>query len=1191
MYLKRIDIKGFKSFADNTEIILNPGINIVVGPNGCGKSNVVDAIRWVLGEANVRHLRGQKSDDVIFNGSDRKRALGMATVEMTLDNHDHLLPLDFSDVTLGRKIYRTGESEFYINKTLVRMKDVLDLFMGTGLGKKGYSIIGQGELEQVLNGQPLDRRLILEEAAGIIKYRQQRDEVKKRLNNTASDLLRLNDIMEELRQRKNEVFKKAEKARLFMKMSKECQEQEKKVLSYELNKIGKDIGQKKVALVTKLDEQKNLTGQFEKMEIRLSEEELALNSQQSIAIQLREEKHALDSAIGSHHGNIRLSEERIRNNQERISLARDDENKYSGLLGNIDRDLELSRVDCEAERGKYLEKIELWEKLQLEVRQMEEDLGDYYKNFETKKAEVFDKIKQETQVKNELSQNEELFKKSRERNERLSIHKEELADKIKNHRQNRIDLEEEKNILESYIEKSEAIIAGLAEQKKQKTEFWQKAEEQYKELIQKSIKIDNSLLSLKDMQKRLVGYSPAVKIIFNSAKQGSLQGVLGLMGEIIDVPQGMELAIDTAAGSGLQNIVVEKVGHAKTAIEFLKRQGQGRVTFLPLDILKVSSVPGPVLRDIAGIEGVLGLAANLVKYDKAFEKAVEYLLGRVLLVKDMEKGIKVFKNLNYPLRIVSLEGELINVSGAISGGTSNSAGNSPLQRRGEEKKLLKLQHENKLACDENRAVAEAISKEIQEIDKEYNSNRDIMREYQFRHDLLCKQISALDNDLVSWQEEKENYLRQLDKLNREGTELELIIANLQQEQSQMQRAGEIVSAELEKLKENIELGKRDFEVHKERLASFTDQLEMKKKELENIDKNIGQFQQVKNSYLESHRQAGELKARLQEENSNELLKIAHSKNEAEILQQELKRVMQESGIADSAQQLHRSNIENLRSEMIPARQELLQRENYIRSTEVNLARLEAEMEAINDKWQDKFGDQTEQEGSEIFSAAEIRDYRSRIAELQQELETLGSVDLEAIHEHEEINQRFEFMQQQFTDLSEARESLDALLKETEKIMLKNFANFMILAAKSFHKTFAEIFGGGEALLKLETDADRLEAGVNIEVKMPGKKTQPLNLLSGGERALTCIAFIFSLLRLRPAPFCLLDEIDASLDETNLFRFSNFVKSMSDDIQFIVITHRQATIEAGENIYGVTMPEEGISSVFSINMVEAESLAG
>ncbi|MEN6350117.1 MAG: AAA family ATPase [Syntrophomonas sp.] len=484
MYLKRMDIKGFKSFADNTEISFFPGINIVVGPNGCGKSNIVDAIRWVLGEANVRHLRGQKSEDIIFNGSDKKKALGMAAVEMTLDNSDNILPLDFNEITLGRKFFRSGESEFYMNKSRVRMRDIGELFTGTGLGKKGYSIISQGELEQVLNGQPLDRRLIIEEAAGIIKYRQQRDEVNKRLANTAGDLLRLNDILEELRQRRTEVVRKAEKAHLFLQVNGECQELERKVLQYELGKGSRDLEQKRNDLLARQDVLEALTLRFADQETMLLEEEEAYSRQQNILTGLREDKHGIESRLNSVHGEIRLSEERVKNKRERVSLAEIDESKYSAMMEKIEKDLEVSRQDLEAEQSKYREKLDSCEALRAEVQDMQLNIENYNGNFESKKAEVFDKIKQESQVKNELNEVQEKLRKSGERKERLNIHIEDLADKIKKHQFSRGDLEKEKREKGLEIERMQATLAELCQEKNQLGPRLQEVEQKHRELEQ-----------------------------------------------------------------------------------------------------------------------------------------------------------------------------------------------------------------------------------------------------------------------------------------------------------------------------------------------------------------------------------------------------------------------------------------------------------------------------------------------------------------------------------------------------------------------------------------------------------------------------------------------------------------------------------------------------------------------------------
>lgn len=1190
MYLKRIDIKGFKSFADTTEISLFPGVNIVVGPNGCGKSNIVDAIRWVLGEANVRHLRGQKSEDIIFNGSDKKRALGMAAVEMTLDNSDNFLPLDFNEITLGRKFFRSGESEFYMNKSRVRMRDIAELFTGTGLGKKGYSIISQGELEQVLNGQPLDRRLIIEEAAGIIKYRQQRDEVNKRLSATAHDLLRLNDILEELRQRKGELLKKAEKAQLFLQINGNYQDLERKVIQYELSKNKQDLEQKHNEILDRQDVLKGLSLQLANSETTLLQEEERLTYKQNLLTRLREDIHGVESRRNAVEGEIKLSEERIKNRRERISLAEIDGKKYSGMLENIARDLKSSQQGLDAEEGIYQEKLAAYKALHAEVEAMELNIENYHKNFESKKSEVFDTIKQESQVKNQLIETEEMLRKSRDRKERLNIHIEDLAEKIKKQRQNRIELEQEKKRESIAIEKIKLELDGLQAEKSKLDQISQEIEQKYRELEQKSIKTDNSILSLRDMQKRMVGYSPGVKLILNSAGQSRLPGIIGLMGELIDVPPGMELAVDMAAGSGLQNIVVEREEHARAAIEFLKRQGQGRVTFLPLDILKVARIPPAIMEELPRLEGVLGRGSQLVKFEKRFEKAVEYLLGRVLVVQNLEKGIKVFKTLNYPLRIVSLEGELINVSGAMTGGSGSSSGNSPLQRRGEEKRLLQVQAENRLAGEENREMARNTALKLEELEKQINLNRDRLREDQFGYEMLVKQLIALEDDLLAWDEERGKYLKQMEQLENEAVILENSILELQTRQQQMHSEGELAARELDKCKENFDLLKRDYEVRKERLSAYSDQLEMKKREIQNISKNIDQFQQVKNSYLQSQQESGDLRERLLEEISIELKRIESLEGEFNGFEKDSQKLSEEIAGVQTAAEVHRSNINGIRSEMIPARQELAKLENQIRNLEVNVARLETESEGIIARWLEKFDEQPAGD-PEPTPAAEIRDCRKKIELLRRQLEDIGPVDLESIRECEEVTARFDFMQKQYDDLITARDSLESLLKETEKIMLRNFAGFLILANESFSQTFNEIFNGGEAFLKLETDVDRLEAGVNIEVKMPGKKHQSLNLLSGGERALTCIAFIFSLLRLKPAPFCLLDEIDASLDEVNLSRFSKFIKVMAKNIQFIIITHRQATIEAGENIYGITMPEEGISSVFSINLVEAESLAG
>ena len=653
----------------------------------------------------------------------------------------------------------------------------------------------------------------------------------------------------------------------------------------------------------------------------------------------------------------------------------------------------------------------------------------------------------------------------------------------------------------------------------------------------------------------------------------------------------MELAIDVAAGNGLQNIVVASEKEVREAIDYLKVQELGRATFLPLDVLKVTPLPGSVVEKILVQDGVLGLASRLVHYDKKFAKAVEYLLGRVLLVEDLTRGIRIFREASLPCRIVSLDGELINVSGAITGGKKASPTQTPLQRRGEEKKLLLRQQENEQAREDNRREQKQVESRWQELEQVISQARNDLLESQFRCDMMMKQKEDLAHELLEDERERDGYLEQLTRLDREVAEIERETSLLHQKLGDIERENQKLMIDLENFKDKMEVKRRDYEVFQERLLSYKKQLDMKGRELENIKKNLAQFEELRASYQQSRDDSRQLMQSLQLEIRQEESRMEQFKKELENKTEELACLSAEGRQMQEKEKGNWALIEKYRQEMIPARESLARLETGVRNLEVAAARLEVELDGFKSRWREKFAAEAAFPAEELLTPGEIREARKRIAILQQQLEAIGSVDIDSIREYEEVSGRYDFIKQQYDDLSSARDSLDELLQKTEKLMLQDFSRFLLLANESFKNTFSEIFGGGEASLRIEAEVDRLEAGVDIEVKMPGKRSQSLNLLSGGERALTCIAFIFSLLRLRPVPFCVLDEIDASLDEVNLQRFSGFITAMSRNLQFIVITHRQATIESGENIYGITMPEEGVSAVLTLNVFEAESLAG
>jgi len=1192
VFLKRLDIKGFKSFADKTEIALEPGVNIIVGPNGCGKSNVVDAVRWVLGEGNVRHLRGNKSEDVIFNGTDKEKGQGMAWVEMTLDNSDGMLPVAFNEVTVSRKAFRNGESEFHLNKTRVRMKDIGEFFTGTGLGKKGYSIINQGELEQVLNAQPLERRLMLEEAAGIIKYRQQRDEVNRRIEKTGQDLLRLGDIINELEQRRQELQVKAEKAAQYRLWADELNAKERLVYQFEGQRLRRDLAKKQEDFIHKNTEAERCRQEIADGEESLLREELDLREVELTLNRLKEQRRELEGTLSALTSDHRIAGERLKNNQERIMAAGADAAKYAGMLESLQTDLERQQSDWEGEARGYQARVAEYSELERELLDLEGQLQEERSRFESQKAELFTRMQGEAEVKNEILSAAEQMRKLHDKDERLLVRVDEMKNKLVELNRDIEGQEQEKTSNDSRLAAQTTEKSRVDREYVTMVDQNRQYEEKLTALGRQAQSIKGQIINLQEMQKNLVGYSPAARAILTVGQKGGLKGIMGLVGEVIDVPPGMELAVEIAAGRGLENVIVEKAGHAEKAIEHLKKSGLGRVTFLPMDMLKVAEVPEKVIKEVANYVGVRGLASRLVKCDEKYRRAVDYLLGRVLIVEDLATGINIYKAVSYPFRIVTLDGELINPGGAVSGGSrAKGDGGSPLQRKGEEKKLQKAlieieaqQGDLQTTLNENRVI-------LHQLEAERENIRQSIMELEYRQQLLVKGIDNGKTNAAAARRDIEDNLGEIGQIDREIEAYRQKISDIEQRQQQVEEENQNLAAEMEQAREDVIARQSDLELRRERLTSWQEQLAMKKNELDHYAANIEQFKQVGDSYANSYREAGALQERLEHESLKEKEK---SQQLEERITEHKEKLVGIAEMLDESQTGYRTaqqRIDDLRGVLHPGRHRIAELDTQTRNLEMAITRTGMELESLQDRWRERFHAEWIEGESPAVTAGETREYKARIEYLQVQIEELGPVDIEAIREYEEISQRCSFLTGQYQDLVNARDSLYNLLQETEKLMAKNFGQFIQLANQSFNQTFQEIFEGGEANLVLESNKDRLEAGVDIEVKLPGKKSQLLGLLSGGERALTCIAFVFSLLRLKPAPFCLLDEIDAALDEVNLNRFSRFLKSMADNMQFIVITHRQGTIEAGSKIHGVTMPEKGISSVFSLDLSQTETLAG
>lgn len=1191
MHLKRLEIKGFKSFADHTELSFNPGINIIVGPNGCGKSNIVDAIRWVLGEANIRHLRGHKNEDIIFNGTDKKRALGMAQVEMTVDNLEGKLPLEYSEVTMSRKIFRSGESEFYLNKSKVRLKDIVKLYTDTGLGKNGYSIISQGELERVLNGQPIDRRLMLEEAAGTMKYRQQRDEVKQRITATAQDLLRLEDILGELRHRKTDLFAKAERAQTYIAMRDEYNNLEKQVLAYRLKELSDNLAACDAELTSKHAAQKAIATSLENLNNSLQQAQSLQNRQRANLDQLRDEQHELESELNRMGAEIKLSEERIRNHRERIQAAHHDSKKFADSLEKLEKDMELKIADYNKENAYYQDRQKQVEILLHEITKAKNSLDEQENILQSHSHSIYERAAEEANLKNKITGWEQKIKKTQEKKERLLIRIEESDGQLKTAEKSWLDLQTQKEKHLTAQHKWAQAIAQAEVQRRKQRDLRMDVEHEFKDISSQQLKTKNKLLTLKELRQSYAGYSEGVKSLLKLYRRGetSLQGIKGPVSDLIEVPSGLELAISVGLGKGMENIVVSSSESARQAVQLLKERRWGRVTFLPLDVLRVQNMPAQVKQEIIAENGVLGLAANLITYDSQYDKAIKYLLGRVLLVQDLDCGLRVFKKFSYPLRIVTLEGEIINTSGAMTGGNSQGSKSNLLQRRQEEKSISQSLIILQQAETENRARATELDNQLITLDNRLSQGKNGQAEVEFQLKIIRDEETRVQKLLEKLKLDGETNHQEIYQLEEYARRADEERQGLLDSHKDYRSEYNTIAKEMEVLKTNLERNRRDYEVMKERYSSHQEQLSMKKRELESTASNMAQFEQVRNSYRQSVQEADDLLERLQKEVAIYTERVILTTEKIKEKQSQLQAIIKSLSISRQEQEDMNNNIETINADIQQHQQQAAVAQDQIRILEMKVVRLDTELQGMFTQWQQKFPGEDNRDHYTPLASRQIRGCQTRIGELRTNIELLGSIDMDSIKEYDEIKARYDFLQQQNDDLLAAKDALEKLLQETGNIMAQNFTQFMELANESFRKTFVEIFNGGDASLNIES-VSNLSAGVDIVIKMPGKRSQSLNLLSGGERALTCIAFIFSLLKLKPAPFCLLDEIDAALDEINLLRFNDFLRHMAQDTQFIVITHRQATVEAGTNIYGITMPQEGISSVLSIQCEDAQSLA-
>jgi chromosome segregation protein len=1184
VYLKRIEIVGFKSFADRTELEFFPGVTAIVGPNGSGKSNISDCIRWVLGEQSAKSLRGNKMEDVIFAGSETRKPVNYCEVTLTLDNTDQELPLDYNEVTVTRRVYRSGEGEYFINKQACRLKDITELFMDTGLGKEAYSIIGQGRIEEILSTKAEDRRGIFEEAAGIVKYKARKREAEKKLEETEANLVRIGDVISELETQIGPLAEQAATAESYRHLKEELDTIEISLHVHQIEDLHKRWSEGN-------DEGKRLREQHMDQATVVSQEEANFAEMKWMADQLEEEWEAKNSKLvhaiqecEKAEGRYEVLRERTRNllqGREDISGTRGKLAKELGIIEAELKQLQERVEDLRKKRSDFLRELEEKQGLVKEFL----DRSERENELERLKADLIEKLNEAAGKRNEIKNIHGQREMLARREERLSEDEEELIARIQTVEQ---ALEEARKQVLTHQKEAEGLLKRLHEQQ----EWLHRHAEQKKQLETKLREKQNEWLSsssryelLRDMQEEYGGYNIGVRNILQAAKAGKVSGVCGAVAERIQVPAPYETALETALGAALQHVIVESEKAGREAIQFLKRNNGGRATFLPLDVMKGRSLGRSERLAIEDHPGFVGIAAEMVGCEEKYREVINYLLGAVVVAKTIADANVLARLLQYRVRVVTLDGDIVNPGGSMTGGSVQKKGTSLLGRQREieelEKKLADLQQsvrdvekrigeietqsariqKEQLQLQEQLALMNEASRQAEALIRENTAEKRGLEE---RLQVVRAEIDQCRKEMYEWTERQEQVTRELDALELQTSEITRRVDELQTTLREQMSVQEDLSEEVTEVK--VKLAGIDQEITsteenilrlKKRFEEISEEMETKVREQTLIEERL---QQTKREMAECESQMVSTAA-------------LRASAQAELDDVKGRKAELNKAIADAEHRVRESRLV------------LRNLENQVHQNEVKVNRLDVELANALGKLADEYQISFELAKERYPIPEDLNAAKNRASALREEIEALGDVNLGAVDEYNRISERYTFLSEQRDDLIEAKAKLYEVIRDIEEEMSKRFLETFTAIRAQFTDVFAQLFGGGRADLLLVDPENLLTTGIEIVAQPPGKKLQNLSLLSGGERALTAISLLFAILRVKPVPFCVLDEVEAALDEANVSRFAEYLREFSAQTQFIVITHRKGTMEGADVLYGVTMEESGVSKLVSVKLIE------
>ena len=1180
MKLTKLELQGFKSFADKTEIIFLDGITTIVGPNGSGKSNISDAIRWVIGEQSAKNLRGSKMEDVIFAGTEARKKIGFAEVSMYLDNSDGSLPIDYNEVIVTRRVYRSGESNYLINGTECRLKDIQGLFMDTGLGKDGYSIISQGKVDEILSNKSEERRHIFEEAAGIVKYRTRKEEAQRKLENTETTLTRVGDVIAEIENNIEPLQKRAETAKEYLKLRDELKLLDVKLFINAVDNNSSNIEQIDDMLNTlgqDIEKQETLSRENEDKKIELKAKIADLSSKieelREKFFQVENEKEKLNSKISLLEANINAStvnsqrlEGEITEDNEKIRLLKEEIEKRMARRESVFQNKKKFEEELEQKETELNAIVATLDERGLEIEARKKKIEDNNdKKFDLKAENSSLSATIEAEEKN-LEEKQKASEKSISQKDNLNFELNDVLQNVSNKNRELEAVNEKVNIFEEKLKGLQANMEALDEKRSSMNQ----------DLMTAKAKL-NYMVNLENENE---GYSKSVKGILDYAKSNSK--VHGTIANIISTDEKYEYAIEIALGGFIQNIVVEDELIAKNLITYLNSNQLGRVTFLPLDnIVSVPDVNNKVLK----YDGVQGIAYELVSYDKKYEKAVRLALANTVIVDNMDNAIELSRKTKNSYRIVTLSGELVAQTGSITGGKTANRNSGVIGRKERIAELKKLVDQKQVELDKVKAEVLELEKQIESEKKNYEE--------------LLPQKEELVIEVATLNEKKEHIKRDIEKIDslKETAKEEV----------------ETIKANIEKLKETIANNEKtifDFDVvnqkEQEEIDEYVRFNREKQKDIDILNEDVVNLKVSLSSFDETVSSIDEMKEKIEEDISNFNGSIEKKKAEIEAIKTQIEGFNAE--IVETRQTIENSsktkedfetNTNALKDEKTKYEQDLEQIDTSIVTTlntlnsikeeraKVESKKIKFEMELTNLKnkmWEDyeltiASSRPLIPEGEEI----NIKQTEQQANKLRKDIKDLGEVNISAIEEYQKTKERYDFIMNQKTDLEETKKKLENLIDNMTSIMKQQFETNFKVITQNFNSTFQKLFGGGKAELKLSDENDILNSGIEIEVQPPGKKLQSMSLLSGGERALTATALLFAILQIKSPPFCILDEIEAALDDVNVHRFAEYIKEYSKKNQFIVITHRKGTMEVASSVYGVTMQEYGISKVVSMKL--------